>query len=296
MTCMSIDLPESVRRLVGWAHDKKAFDVVVLDLRESSAFTDYFVFCSAQSTRQARAIVDGIMKHLRASHARPSHVEGYDRADWVLIDCEHGTINPETVETLAMAAQANGITPIARPRTRNPADIQQVMDRGVLGVQVPHVNTVAQARAVVDAVKYHPIGKRGLAAGTRPANYGYGITQSEYVEEANRESLICVQFEDKEAIDNADDILKVDDIDVFFIGPSDLSQSMGFPGRYDEPSVARAIGSTFDKISKAGQIAGTPGNADKISSVLNRGVLYTYTHASKLLASGADVFFSAARS
>jgi len=216
--------------------------------------------------------------------------------DWVLIDCEHGTINPETVETLAMAAQANGITPIARPRTRNPADIQQVMDRGVLGVQVPHVNTVAQARAVVDAVKYHPIGKRGLAAGTRPANYGYGITQSEYVEEANRESLICVQFEDKEAIDNADDILKVDDIDVFFIGPSDLSQSMGFPGRYDEPSVAHAIGSTFDKISKAGQIAGTPGNADKISSVLNRGVLYTYTHASKLLASGADVFFSAARS
>lgn len=213
--------------------------------------------------------------------------------DWVLIDCEHGTINLETVETLAMAAQVNGITPIARPRTKDPADIQQVMDRGVMGVQVPHVNTAADARAVVEAVKYHPIGKRGLAAGTRPANYGYGITQSEYVEEANRETLICVQFEDKEAIDNADEILKVDDIDVFFIGPSDLSQSMGFPGQVDEPSVAHAIDSTFNKILKADQISGTPGNADKIRSVLDRGVLYTYTHATKLLGSGAEAFFSA---
>ena len=215
--------------------------------------------------------------------------------DWVLIDCEHGTINPETVETLAMAAQANGITPIARPRTRSPEDIQQVMDRGVAGVQVPHVNTVADAEAVVAAVKYHPIGKRGLAAGTRPANYGYGITQSEYVEAANRETLVCVQFEDREAIENADDILEVDGIDVFFIGPSDLSQSMGFPGQYDEPSVAHAICSTFEKILKAGKIAGTPGNADKIKSVLDQGVLYTYTHATRLLGSGADAFFAAAK-
>lgn len=215
--------------------------------------------------------------------------------DWVLIDCEHGTINPETVETLAMAAQANGITPIARPRTKSPADIQQVMDRGVMGVQVPHVNTVADAEAVVAAVKYHPIGKRGLAAGTRPANYGYGVSQSEYVEEANRETLVCVQFEDIEAIENADEILKVDNIDVFFIGPSDLSQSMGFPGQYDEPSVAHAINSTFEKILKAGHVAGTPGNEDKIKSVLDKGVLYTYTHATKLLGSGTDAFFSAAK-
>lgn len=211
--------------------------------------------------------------------------------DWVLIDCEHGTINPETVEVLAMAAQANGITPIARPRTKAPADIQQVMDRGVMGVQVPHVNTAVDAQAVVDAVKYHPIGKRGLAAGTRPANYGYGITQSEYVEAANRESLVCVQFEDREAIENADEILEVPNIDVFFIGPSDLSQSMGHPGQYDEPSVAHAIDSTFEKILATGQVAGTPANEDKIAAVLDRGVRYTYTHVTKLLGSAAAAFF-----
>jgi len=215
--------------------------------------------------------------------------------DWVLIDCEHGTINLESVESLARAAEASGITPIARPRSKDPADIQQVMDRGVMGVQVPHLKTGHDAQDVVDAVKYHPLGKRGLAAGTRPANYGFGITQSEYVEEANRESLICVQFEDKEAIENADEILKVPNIDVFFIGPSDLSQSMGHPGQYDEPSVAEAINSTFDKILAAGQTAGTPANADKIKSTLDRGVRYTYTHTTKLLGSAADSFFAAAR-
>lgn len=214
--------------------------------------------------------------------------------DWVLIDCEHGTINPESVESLAVAAQANGVTPIARPRTKSAADIQQVMDRGVMGVQVPHVNTVEDAKAVVEAVKYHPIGKRGLAAGTRPANYGFGISQTEYVEEANRESLVCVQFEDKEAIDNADDILKVEGIDVFFIGPSDLSQSMGHPGQYDEPSVAHAIDSTFEKILKSGQVAGTPANIDKIAETLGKGVLYTYTHVTKLLSSAGEAFFTTA--
>ncbi len=96
---MSIQLPESVRRLVAWAHDKKAFDVVVLDLRESNAFTDYFVICSARSTRQVRAIVDEITTHLRASHARPSHVEGYDRAEWVLIDCFEVVIHIFTHDT-----------------------------------------------------------------------------------------------------------------------------------------------------------------------------------------------------
>ena len=216
--------------------------------------------------------------------------------DWVLIDCEHGTINPETVETLAMAATSVGLTPIARPRTKDPADIQQVMDRGVMGVQVPHVITADDARAVVEAVKYHPVGTRGLAAGTRPANYGFGISQSEYVEEANRETLVCVQFEDKEAVDNVDEILAVDNIDIFFVGPSDLSQSMGHPGQYDEPSVAGAIDKIFSAVLAAGKIAGTPANADKVKTTLDRGVLYIYTHTTKLFGAAADAYFNALKS
>src|SRR5690348_1921916 len=91
--------------------------------------------------------------------------------DWVLLDCEHGTLTLESVELMAMAAEASGITAIARPVTRSAKHILQVLDRGVMGVQVPHVNTVADACEVLAAVKYHPVGRRSLAAGTRSAVY-----------------------------------------------------------------------------------------------------------------------------
>ena len=213
--------------------------------------------------------------------------------DWILIDCEHGTISLETVELLAMAAEASGVTPIARPRTKDPHDILEVMDRGVMGVQVPHVNTAEDARRVVEAVKYHPLGSRGLAAGTRAADYGFGQSMAQYVAAANRETLVCVQLEEEAAIRNADDILRVDDIDVFFIGPSDLSQSMGHPGDPKAPRVREAIDTTFEKILAAGKIPGTPCAINSVKSVLERGIGYTYTHLTKLLGRASAEFFKA---
>ena len=137
--------------------------------------------------------------------------------DWVLLDCEHGTLTLESVELMAMAAEASGITAIARPVSRAPEHILQVLDRGVMGVQVPHVNTGADARRVLEAVKY--LGSRSLAAGTRAAVYDSHGTLADYVAAANNETLVAVQLEDREAIDNIDELLKVDNIDVFFIGP-----------------------------------------------------------------------------
>src|SRR5829696_10155173 len=86
--------------------------------------------------------------------------------DWVLIDCEHGAITPETVEVMIMAAEASGTTPIVRPRLNDPHHILEVMDRGAAGVQVPHVASGADAVRAVEAVKFHPLGRRSLAAGT----------------------------------------------------------------------------------------------------------------------------------
>lgn len=213
--------------------------------------------------------------------------------DWVLIDCEHGTISLETLELLAMAAESSGITAIARPKTKDADDILSVLDRGVMGVQVPHVNTAEDAYRVVEAVKYHPLGQRGLAEGTRPADYGYGWSMEQYVEISNRETLICVQLEEEEAIRNVDLILGVDHVDVFFIGPSDLSQSMGFPGNSKAPAVQDAINRTFKKIIAAHKIPGTPGSFDSINVVLDKGILYTYTHLTKLLGYAGAEFFNA---
>jgi 4-hydroxy-2-oxoheptanedioate aldolase len=216
--------------------------------------------------------------------------------DWVLLDCEHGSLTPESVELMAIAARASGMTPIARPATRSAEHIAQVLDRGVLGVQVPHVVTAEDARAVVQAVKYHPLGRRGLAAGTRSANYDAHGSMSEYVREANEATLIAVQIEDEAALGNLDSILGVEGIDVFFIGPSDLSQSMGHPGNPKAPAVAAAIDDCLSRIRAAGKTPGMPSGVDNVGEVLGKGVRYVYTHVPRLIAAAARRYLPAARS
>lgn len=215
--------------------------------------------------------------------------------DWVLIDCEHGAISLESVEVMAMAAKAAGITPIARPRSRDALEILQVLDRGVLGVQIPHINSAAEAKEAVQACKFHPDGNRSLAGATRPQNYDLPERSKTYYEDANREILVCVQLEDKVAIDNADEILGVDGIDVFFIGPSDLSATMGHPGNPKEPSVAKAVEETLAKIVAAGKAPGMPAAEDAVAAAVGRGVRYIYTHAPRLLGSAARDYFKAAK-
>jgi 2-keto-3-deoxy-L-rhamnonate aldolase RhmA len=196
---------------------------------------------------------------------------------------------------MAMAAEASGVTAIARPVSRSAEHILQVLDRGVMGVQVPHVNTATEAREVVAAVKFHPLGKRSIAAGTRAAVYDALGSLAEYVKAANDATLIAVQIEDKEAVDNLDELLKVDDIDVFFVGPSDLSQSMGFPGDPKAPPVAQAIDSSFRKMLAAQRTPGTPATAENLKGVLDKGVRYIYTHLPRLLSASAKAYLANAK-
>lgn len=216
---------------------------------------------------------------------------GHAGFDWVLLDCEHGSLSPSDVEVMAMAANAVGITPIARPRSNSASDIQSVMDRGVSGVQIPHIDTADDARRAVAAVKFGAgDGHRGLAAGTRPDQWGLGAKMPDFTAAANARSLVCVQLESATAIRNAAAILAVPEIDVFFIGPSDLSQSMGFPGDPKAPPVAEAIAATLTLIRAAGQAPGMPATAETLPEVLASGCRYIYTHLPKVLAAGASGF------
>jgi 4-hydroxy-2-oxoheptanedioate aldolase len=227
--------------------------------------------------------------------ASPQLVEIVGRLgfDWVLLDCEHGTISVESLELMTMAAEATGITAIARPRTSSPDAILEVLERGVMGVQVPHVNTAEQARAIVEAVKYHPLGRRGLAARTRPAGYGIEISLDDHARRSNEETLICVQIEEKEALDNLEDILDVQGVDVFFLGPSDLSQSLGHPGRADHPDVRGAMHRAFSTIIGRGKSAGSAGSAKRWHEYREHGATYLYTHLPTILAGGARDFLDA---
>jgi 4-hydroxy-2-oxoheptanedioate aldolase len=213
--------------------------------------------------------------------------------DWVLIDCEHGSIGPADVELMAMACDAVGITPVARPRTNAASDIQSVMDRGVMGVQVPHINTAEEARRALAAVKFGPGAARGLAAGTRADSWGLGAHMPEFIQAANVQSLVCVQLEHEAALRNIGEILAVEGIDVFFIGPSDLSQSMGFPGSPKAPPVATAIEGALRAIVAAGRVPGMPATAETLPTVRASGCKYIYTHLPRLLGAGARSFLAA---
>ncbi len=215
--------------------------------------------------------------------------------DWVLIDCEHGSIGPADVEVMAMAADAAGITPIGRPRSNSTEDIQSMMDRGVKGVQVPRINTRDDAERAVGAVKFGPGAQRGLAAGTRPDRWGLGAKMTDFVAEANNASLVCVQIEHHEAIANIDEILGVDGIDVHFIGPSDLSQSMGYPGDPKAPPVAQAIDYALGRIREAGRTPGMPATTGSVAEICAAGCKYIYNHLPKLLGAGASEFLRSAR-
>ena len=225
----------------------------------------------------------------------PQMVEmlGYAGFDWVLIDCEHGSIGPGDVELMCMAADAVGITPIGRPKSNASAEITALMDRGVMGVQVPHVNSAEDARRAVSAVKFGPGAGRGLAAGTRPDRWGLGAKMADFATQANAQSLVCVQIEHEAALVNVDEILKVEGIDVFFIGPSDLSQSMGHPGNPKAPPVVAAITLTLAKIRAAGKTPGMPATTDTLPDVLASGCRYIYNHVPKLLGAGASAFLKA---
>jgi len=213
--------------------------------------------------------------------------------DWVLIDCEHGTITLESVELMIMAAESSGVTPIVRPRTKSAQDIVEVMDRGAAGVQVPHVIDKADAQAVVEAVKFHPMGRRGLAAGTRASGYGYRGSMDAFTKAANRETLVCVQIEDEPALANIEQIMSVDGIDVIFLGPSDLSQSMGYPGNPKAEPVAKAIDATLKKIVAAEKTPGMPANQDNLATMIGKGARYIYNHAPALLATASAAYLAA---
>lgn len=215
---------------------------------------------------------------------------GHAGFDWVLLDCEHGSLSLSDVEIMAMAADAAGLTAIARPRSNTPADIQSVMDRGVAGVQIPHVNTAEEARRAVRSVKFGPGAARGLAAGTRPDRWGLGARMPDFTAQANATSLVCVQIEHQEAVANIDEILQVEGIDVFFIGPSDLSQSMGHPGNPKAPPVAAAIEATLARIRAAGKTPGMPATTETLPEVLASGCRYIYTHLPRVLGAGARAF------
>ncbi len=172
----------------------------------------------------------------------PDAVEilGFLGMDFVIIDAEHGVSDLESCEHQVRAAESVGISTMCRIALNLPQNILRYLDTGVMGAQIPQVNSAAEARATVDAVRYPPVGKRGLA-GVRAGGYGIGMALGDYVKLANEELILCVQIETTQAVEAAAEIVATEGVDLVFIGPTDLSISMGYPGQPTHPAVMEAI-------------------------------------------------------
>jgi 4-hydroxy-2-oxoheptanedioate aldolase len=117
-----------------------------------------------------------------------------------------------------------------------------------------------------------------------------GARMPDFAAQANAQSLVCVQLEHETALRNIEEILAVEGIDVFFVGPSDLSQSMGYPGNPKAPPVARAIEEALARIVAAGRAPGMPATSENLAEVLGKGCRYVYTHLPRLLSVGAAAY------
>jgi 4-hydroxy-2-oxoheptanedioate aldolase len=185
---------------------------------------------------------------------------GYSGFDFVMIDMEHTSTDFIIAEQMVLAAKASNIVPGIRVPENRPTHILRALEIGAEIIDVPWVNTRAEAASVVRSGKYFPLGERGCAPITRGNLYGsYSSSLNgvgETLRRANEETMLMVQIETREGVENVDEISSTDYIDIIFIGPADLSQSLGIPGEYDNPIFDRAVKKVIRATRDNGKFAG----------------------------------------
>ncbi len=179
---------------------------------------------------------------------------GHAGLDFIILDTEHGPATWETIHSHVRAAHLTEMAPIVRVSGLNAHAIGAALDSGADGVQVPNITTAEQAIAAVKAARFHPHGARGVCRFVRAANYG-STDKAEYFDTENKK-LLVLQVEGVEGVNNIESILAVPNFDVLFIGPYDLSQSVGRPGEVEAPEVLALIERIATKSKVAGKMLG----------------------------------------
>jgi 4-hydroxy-2-oxoheptanedioate aldolase len=223
-------------------------------------------------------------------------VVSYYGWDFLIFDGEHGTLEPRECENLVRSAELHDVTPIVRVPTNQEHVILRLMDTGAQGCQVPWVQDASDAERAVHSVKYGPRGSRGLA-GVRAANFGERGALGDYVRTANDETLVIVHVESAHAVDRVDEIAAVDGVDVIFLGPTDLSHSLGVPGQTGHPLVLEQLERAAAATLAAGKVLGvTVPTAEGAVAWLERGARYVTTGIEPLLGAATRSWLERVRS
>jgi 4-hydroxy-2-oxoheptanedioate aldolase len=184
---------------------------------------------------------------LKIPAAAPVEIVGYAGFDFCIVDLEHSPYTLERAEELVRAAQGAGVAPIIRTFDSQPSTLVRALDTGCEGILVPNVKSLAEAEMVARGARFHPLGERGMDPHARSARYRT-IPKEIYFAEADKQTLVGVQVEGMEGVQNLNDIVDVEGIDLIFIGPYDLSQSLGVPG---QRARGKALGIYADNLEEA---------------------------------------------
>lgn len=180
---------------------------------------------------------------------------------WIFIDVEHNSMDVDTISQICAAAVTTGVTAICRVPSHLSFHVTRLLDNGAMGVIVPHINTVAEARQLVDQTRFPPIGHRSVT-GPGPQLGFTTYPRAEQVKILNRNTFVIAMVESPEGIANADGIAAVEGIDALFVGAGDLSMEYGVPGQADHPKIDAAFDIVCKACKKHGKYAGMGGVAD----------------------------------
>jgi 2-keto-3-deoxy-L-rhamnonate aldolase RhmA len=207
----------------------------------------------------------GLTLGFGVQHLRGSAVPLIARAagfDWLFIDSEHGTITPHDIAQISFAALAAGVAPIVRICSGALDEGTRALDNGALGIVVPHIDTVEQARRLVDAFRFAPMGHR--STGGPPAQFGYRPPAAlETQRTLNSELLIIPMIETPEAVESAEKIAAIDGIDALLMGTNDLCLEMGIPGQVGHERVREAYAKVADACRRHKKVLGMGGVYDQ---------------------------------
>jgi 4-hydroxy-2-oxoheptanedioate aldolase len=214
--------------------------------------------------------------------------------DFYMIDAEHGAITASDVTNMVRACELRNTTPLARIRSVDAKLILQYMDAGIMGVMMPSIDDVDDVKKLVEAIKYPPMGKRGLGP-VRAADYMQGpMSQADYVDFSNAQTLVMPQIETMECVKNLPEMCKIDGVDGFIIGPRDLAMSMGF---YDGPGhdeVKKVLDEIFATILDSGKWFGTvAGNAAGAEALIDKGASLIMNSVQGLIKTSGNAFLQA---
>ncbi len=207
--------------------------------------------------------------------------------DFLVLDNEHAAMGQETIECMVRASQCAGVPAIVRVPYNRPEYIRKALDSGANGVQIPLISNAIEAQAAIAPAHFPPKGERGVAFLTRPAGYGRCADKAAYLQKADETKLLSIHIETVEAVENLEEILNVPGGDVYFVGPGDLSSSMGYTDQPNHPEVLKTIEHCIRTIRSKGKIAGTyAGDVTRSQQAIEWGATYILTAATAFMTQG----------